>query len=328
MRVGIVGAGRIGALHAETLIALPGVSVVIGDARPAAARELAARHGADATDDISELIAGADALVVAAATDAHPDLVGRGVAAGLPIYCEKPLARDLETARRLVTTVEDAGGFVQMGFQRRFDEGFRAVAGMVADGSLGTLYMLRTTTNDPAPPSAEYVARSGGLFVDCLIHDLDLVRFVGRREVVDVSAHGQVLIDDMFREHDDVDVGAAVLHLEGGGMAIASATRHHPLGHDVRLEALGSRDSVVAGDDTRTPLRRMSVGAGPERPYTDFQDRFRPAYRAALAAFVESVRDGGTSPCTVADALAAQQIAAACERSRREGRTTRVDEVV
>jgi myo-inositol 2-dehydrogenase/D-chiro-inositol 1-dehydrogenase len=216
-----------------------------------------------------------------------------------------------------------------MGFQRRFDPGFRAAAELVACGGLGRLYVLRTNTNDPRPPAPEYVANCGGLFVDTLIHDFDLVRYVSGREVVEVSAHGQVLVDDMFARYDDVDTAAVVLQLAGGGIAVATASRHDPVGHDVRLEVLGSRDSVTAGVDTRTPWRMLpDDGPPPDRPYTDFFDRFEHAYRDELDAFVTVARDGRLSPCTVGDALAAQRIAAACDRSWRERRTVPIDEVV
>jgi myo-inositol 2-dehydrogenase/D-chiro-inositol 1-dehydrogenase len=153
-----------------------------------------------------------------------------------------------------------------------------------------------------------------------------------------VSAHGQVLIDEMFAEYDDIDTGVAVLQLEGGGIAVATATRHDPVGHDVRLEVFGSRDSVTAGVDTRTPWRMLpddeppphrpaTSGPATKGPYSDLFDRFQRAYRDELDTFVNVARDGRVSPCTVGDALAAQRIAAACDRSRRAGHPVRLDDV-
>lgn len=328
MRVGVVGTGRIGGLHAETLVHHPAVtSVVVCDAQADAAHTLAERLDVTVSDSIDRLLAEVDAVVIAAATEAHPMLLGRSVDAGLPTFCEKPLAGDLAAAAEIATTVADSGVAVQMGFQRRFDRGFRATADLVARGDLGRLYLMRTTTNDPAPPPADYVARSGGFFADTLIHDFDLVRFVSGRDVVRVCAHGQVLVDDVFARHDDVDTAVAVLDLDGGGLAVATGTRHDPIGHDVRLEAFGSRDSVTAGLDARTPLRRLPDGPSSTRPYQDFHDRFGPAYRDELHAFVDVAAGGHTSPCTVGDALAAQRIAAACDRSWREGRHVRLEEL-
>lgn len=329
MRVGVVGAGRIGRLHVATLTDHPAVgSVAICDARPDAARDLADKFDATAVDSVDDLLAGVDAVVIAAATDAHPDLLRRGIDAGLPTFCEKPLARDLAEAASLTRAVQDAGVTVQMGFQRRFDPGFRAAAEQVASGGLGDLYLLRTNTNDPAPPTSEYVANCGGLFVDTLIHDFDLIRYVSGREVVEVSAHGQVLIDEMFAQYDDIDTAAAVLKLEDGGIAVATAARHDPVGHDVRLEVFGSRDSITAGVDARTPWRVLPDGGPPPgHAYTDFFDRFAQAYRDELSTFVDVARNGRPSPCTVVDALAAQRIATACDRSRRTGHGVRLEDV-
>ncbi|MCW2886140.1 MAG: dehydrogenase, partial [Streptosporangiaceae bacterium] len=213
MRIGLVGAGRIGARHATALSELPRVeTLVVADTQTGRARELAARVGVEAVDTVAELFAaGLDGLVVAAATDAHAELVIRGVTAGLPVFCEKPLAPDISGTFQVVRTVNSTGVPVQVGFQRRFDAGHVAAREAVESGRLGWLHTVRSCTLDPAPPPREYIPVSGGLFRDCAVHDFDAVRFVTGREVVQAVAAGANRGDEIFRECDDVDTATAVL---------------------------------------------------------------------------------------------------------------------
>ncbi len=180
---------------------------------------------------------------------------------------------------------------------------------------------MRLATHDPVPPAEAYIASSGGIFRDLHIHDFDAVRFVTGQEVVDVYADGAVKESAWFADHGDVDVAVAVLRLSGGGLAILSGARHDPLGYDVRLEAFGTRDSIAVGLDARSPIRSVEPGVPPPaRSYRDFMDRFEPAYRAELVAFVATVHTNGTSACSLTEARAAMQIAVAADRSRAERR--------
>ncbi len=333
MRLGLFGLGRIGAFHADTLTALPAVdSLVIADLVPALTRSVAERLGAEPADSVQAVLsAGVDGLVVAAGTDAHPGLIGAAVDAGLPVFCEKPLARALGDSVALVERVQRAGAAdrVQIGYQRRFDVGFLAAKAAVDAGELGWLHTVRSTTLDPAPPPAAYIATSGGLFRDCGVHDVDAVRWVTGREVVEVYATGSNRGADFFSEAGDVDTSAAVLTLDDGTLALVSNTRYNPRGYDVRLELHGSRDSVAAGLDERLPLRSVEPGATfpVGTPHPAFTQRFLPAYRAELAAFTRVVAGETPSPCTVGDALEAELVAEACTRSWLEHRPVRVDEV-
>jgi myo-inositol 2-dehydrogenase/D-chiro-inositol 1-dehydrogenase len=329
MRIGLAGAGRIGAFHAMTLDGLgPTVDgLVIADADVGRARDLAERRGAEAADSVDALFAsGLDGLVVAAATDAHAGLVTRAVAAGLPVFCEKPLATDIFGTLQTVRAVSDSRVAVQVGFQRRFDQGHQAIRDAIASGRLGWTHTLRSCTLDPAPPPREYIPTSGGLFRDCVIHDLDAIRFVTGREVVQVVAIGANRGDEVFAESGDVDTGSALLTLDDGTLAIVSSTRYNAAGYDVRLEALGSKDSLVAGLDARTPLT-PTQGNAPAAPYGGFLERFGDAYRAELRAFTEVVAGAIRSPCPPEEALEAAYLAEACELSRREGRAVLVEEV-
>jgi myo-inositol 2-dehydrogenase / D-chiro-inositol 1-dehydrogenase len=243
------------------------------------------------------------------------------------VFCEKPVALDLATLDALRDEAERSGAFVQVGFQRRFDQGYLAVRKAVTAGEIGTLLVLRAATHDPAPPPEEYIASSGGIFRDLNIHDFDAIRFVTGSEIAEVYADGAVRETLWFERHGDVDAAAAVLRLEDGSLGLVSGTRRDPRGYDVRLELLGTADSVAVGDQPRAPYRSLEAGAAPPgRGYRDFLERFAPAYRAELDAFVAAVAGGGRSPCTLTDARAALAVALAAERSRREHRPVHVDE--
>lgn len=333
MRIGLAGAGRIGARHAAALCALPEVeALVVADADARRARDLAARLPPGTrveTADVAELFAaGLDGAVVAAATDAHAGLVERAVAARIPVFCEKPLAADLDGTFQIMASAAAAGVPVQVGFQRRFDAGNAAAREALASGRLGWLHTVRSCSFDPAPPPAEYVPSSGGLFRDCVIHDLDLVRFVTGREVVRVTAAGANRGDGFFRECGDVDTGSAMLVLDDGALGVVSATRYNAAGYDARLELFGSKDSIVAGLDDRTPATALPErGEAPKNAYSGFMERFADAYDAELRAFADMVAGRRGNPCPPEDALEAFYLAEACELSMREGRGVAVDEV-
>jgi myo-inositol 2-dehydrogenase/D-chiro-inositol 1-dehydrogenase len=187
---------------------------------------------------------------------------------------------------------------------------------------------MRAATHDPVPPAAEYIAASGGIFCDLHIHDFDAIRFVSGEEVTQVYADGAGLDAPWIGELDDVDVAAAILRLSGGGLVIVSGTRRDPLGYDVRLEVFGTGDSMVVGQDARSPIRSVEPYAKPPRAaYRDFWDRFEPAYRSELAAVVETVRTGAPSPCPLEEARSALAIALAADLSRVERRPVTIGEV-
>jgi myo-inositol 2-dehydrogenase / D-chiro-inositol 1-dehydrogenase len=329
LRVGVIGVGRIGAFHAATLRALDGVaSVTVADADPSRAAQIAA--GLDVgTATVAELFEGVvDAVAIATPTPAHAPLLRHAAEEGIPAFCEKPVALDLPTLEGVQEEVERAGVLVQIGFQRRFDDGYRAAREAVASGVAGTLLVLRAATHDPAPPPEAYIAASGGIFRDLHIHDLDAIRFVSGREIVEVYADGAVRETEWFARHGDVDAAVAVVRLDDGTLAIVSGTRHDPRGYDVRLEVFGTGDSLAVGVDDRSPYRSVEPGApAPGRGYATFLERFAAAYRSELETFVDTVRSGGPSACSLADAHAALAAALAADRARAEHRPVLVEEV-
>lgn len=331
MRIGILGLGRIGAFHAETLSGLGAVeSLVVSDPFTDAAKAAAERFDAEVADSPEALLAaGVDGVVVAAATDAHPALILACVEAGVPVFCEKPVARTMAEGVAVLKAVEDRDVPVQIGFNRRFDAGFAAARAAVRSGELGRLHTVRSATLDPAPPPAAYVAASGGIFRDCSVHDFDVIRWVTGREVTEVYAAGGNRGADYIREAGDADTTGAVLTLDDGTLAVVSNSRHNARGYDVRMELHGFADSIAVGLEDKLPLRSVEPGvtfpAG--IPHDFFMDRFTAAYRTELAVFTEVVAGARPSPCTVADALEAGWIAEACTLSLHEHRPVTVEEV-
>ena len=330
LHLGLVGVGRIGALHAATLRGFDEVDrLTIADADPGRAGAVAGDVGAEVGETPEAVLdAGVDGLVIATPTPAHAPLISLAVGAGVPVFCEKPVALELERLDALAEEVERSGVPVQIGFQRRFDLGYRTARDAVANDDVGRLLLVRAATHDPVPPPEDYIASSGGIFRDLHIHDFDAIRFVTGQEIVDVYADGAVRESSWFERYGDVDAAAAVLRLAEGTLAVLTGARHDPLGYDVRLELFGTRDSVVVGDDARTPLRSLEPGARPRaQGYRDFLDRFGDAYRSELAAFVALVGRGAPSECTLADARAALVAALAAGRSREERRPVSTEEV-
>ncbi|MFE9407064.1 Gfo/Idh/MocA family oxidoreductase [Streptomyces sp. NPDC006530] len=330
MRIAVIGTGRIGAFHAGVLARHPEVHhLVVADADAARAAEVAALTGATAKATVTEAFTGADAVVIASATSAHATLIAAAARAGLPVFCEKPVALDVPKTLEALRAVEAAGTELQLGFMRRFDAGYRHARELLRSGRLGRLHTVRAVTSDPAPPPAAYLPLSGGLYRDCLVHDFDIVRWVTGREVTEVYATGSDAGPAMFRAAGDIDTAAAVLTLDDHTLVTATATRCNGAGYDVRLELAGDQDQFAVGLDDRTPLTSAEPqGPGrPDKPWTGFLERFAPAYEAELDAFVRLVRGEAANPCDGRDALAALRVAEACELSRRERRMVRMDEI-
>jgi myo-inositol 2-dehydrogenase / D-chiro-inositol 1-dehydrogenase len=330
MKVGLLGAGRIGALHAGVLARDPGVdTILVGDADPERAESVAGEVGGEAGKIEDVLDSRPDAVVIAASTPAHADLIRASMQAGIPAFCEKPIALGYEETVEVVEEVESSGATLQIGFQRRFDAGYAEAKRLIESGALGTLYSIRLATHDPEPPPEEYIPASGGIFRDLHIHDFDILRWLTGGEVEEVYATGSVRGFDFFAEHGDVDTSAALIRLKEGVVAVLTGGRHDPLGYDVRAEVFGSKDSIAVGMDRRTPLRSVEPGMPPpEKPaYPNFQERFLDAYRAEMEYFLSVVRGEAENPCTVRDALEALRIAMAADLSLAEHRPVSLLEV-
>jgi myo-inositol 2-dehydrogenase/D-chiro-inositol 1-dehydrogenase len=329
MRIAQLGAGRIGAMHARLLAGIvePG-TLTVADVDAERAARVASDVGAT-SGQLDAAIAGADALVIAASSTAHPELIRAGLRRGIPIFCEKPLATTFAETKELADEIEASGIAFQLGFQRRFDAGYRAARQLVSDGELGTLYVVRMAGHDPAPPHESYIPQSGGIFNDFSVHDFDVARWLTGQEFVEVSAMGGVLGFPMFAKYDDVDTAVAAFRMSGGTLAILSTARHDPLGYDIRTELFGSGDSVSVGLGPKTPMRSTEPGVPPPAgpAWAAFMDRFAQAYENELRAFLRVARGEEESACTARDGLEAVRVAVAATRSLHEQRPVRVAEV-
>ncbi|MET3951128.1 Gfo/Idh/MocA family oxidoreductase [Arthrobacter sp. UYEF36] len=333
--LGLVGVGRIGVMHANNIAALndvlnpQGVNVrlrltdVAGDH----ARAIAAGLGAEFLPSVEALLAsGLDGLVIATGTGTHPELIKAGVDAGIPVFCEKPVALNVADALPVLDYIRDRNGVVQIGHQRRFDAGYQEARRAYQAGELGWIHSLRAVTCDMAPPPVEFLAGSGGLFRDCSVHDFDILRWLTGREIVEVYARGSNNGDPAIGEAGDVDTALALVTFDDGTVGTVSATRYNGAGHDVRLEIQGSRSSLMVGLDNKTALASAEAGvpfpAG--EPHRTFAERFEAAYRSEMSAFVELILGRRDNPCTPEDAVAASRVADAAQESLVSGVPVRV----
>lgn len=329
MRVLVIGAGRMGEIRATDLAADPRVDeVVITNRTKRRAEDVADRLGIQALDWQEALKVPADAVVVATATDAHGQLLDAFLDRGAPLLCEKPIAMTIGETERICARVEETGTKMQIGFQRRFDAGIARARRVVVDGGIGQVYDLVLASRDHTPPSREFLSGSGGIFRDLHVHDLDLVAWITGSPIATIQATAAVRGDGDYAEYDDADITRIIAVTESGIPASITGARHDARGHDVRLELFGSRDSISAGLTPRTPLRVLDEpGATLDvDSYGGFIDRFRDAFRAETAAFVDLVL-GGKNPCPPQAALDAMRAAVACEWSARSGARVRVAEV-
>jgi myo-inositol 2-dehydrogenase / D-chiro-inositol 1-dehydrogenase len=330
MRLAVLGTGRMASGRAALLHRHPDVEeVVLAGHDQRRTKEVAAGCGARAATLEEALGFDPDGVVVASATEHHAEQLAAAAPLGVPVLCEKPIALSVEDTGQAIDALAVAGVVVQVGFQRRFDHGFRAAREYAAAGRLGTLYSLRISARDATPAPERYIPGSGGIFRDMHVHDFDLARWITGREVATVYATGAVRGFARFARHDDVDTSAILLTMDDGMPVLVDGSRHDPLGYDVRMEVVGSDDVVAVGLDERTPLHRLGPPPAPPpaSAWTSFAERFAGAFAEETDAFVALVRDGGDSPCPPESALEALRVAVACEVSRTEGRPVAPAEV-
>ena len=325
MRILVIGTGRMGDIRATNLAADPRVTeVLVANRTRQRAVDLAERIGASVVEWEDVATHRADGYVMALATEAHGDLLEDVLRSGNPILCEKPIAATIAATERICDLAEQTGSPMQIGFQRRFDEGMAEVRRVINRGDIGELYDLVLTSRDHTPPSRDFLSGSGGIFRDLHVHDLDMVAWLTGSPIESVHAVATIRGPGDYAEFDDADITRIITVTESGVPAVISGARHDARGHDVRVEAFGSLDSISAGINSRTPLRTLEGAVGLDLdPYTGFIDRFREAFRAETTAFVD-LMCGAENPCPPRAALDALRAAVACETSARTGTTVYV----
>ena len=323
-RIGIAlaGLGRMGRIHAANLAArCPSARLTcIFDIDQKLAQSAAERYDVPRAASYAEILADSavDAVVIATPTQTHADLAVAASRAGKHVFCEKPISLDRAASVRAIEAAQAAGVAFQVGFHRRFDPDWAAVAERIRAGELGDVYLFRTSLRDMAPPPAEYLARSGGFFVDVTIHDLDTARWmVG--EVVEVSAFGTALSDPVFAQVGDIDTAVVVLRFAGGALGVIDNSRAAGYGYECSTEVMGRLATVRIDHPQHRHYEWRTPGWAAQPLVRDFEQRYPLAYAAELEAFARCVRDGVPPLVTGYDALAAFDLARAAERSWRTG---------
>jgi myo-inositol 2-dehydrogenase/D-chiro-inositol 1-dehydrogenase len=332
LRMGVIGVGRIGRMHAELLARrVPGAAVTrVHDVREDSAHDVAETLGVTASGEVDELLGAGDvdAVAICSSTDTHADLIVAAAHAGKAIFCEKPVSLDLVDVDRALAAVDAAGVPFQIGFNRRFDPAHAAVAAAVAGGEVGEPQIVRISSRDPAPPPVDYIRQSGGIFLDMTIHDFDMARFVTGSEVVEVYARGAVQIDPEIGDAGDVDTAVVLLEHANGCLTTIDNSRQAVYGYDQRVEVFGSTGMAASENPlAHSAIVRSETGSrAATLPYF-YLDRYIPSYVREWEAFVHAVSAGETPPVTGPDARAPLVIGMAAWRSLREGRSVRTEEV-
>ncbi len=333
LRVGVVGAGRIGKIHADNLATrIPGVDVAgIADINLPAAQALAAALDVPlATADYRALVSDPtiEAIIICSATDTHARMIEEAAAVGKHIFCEKPIDFDLARVDRALAAVAAAGVKLQVGFNRRFDANFRKVRQVIASGKVGTPHILRITSRDPAPPPPEYIKVSGGIFLDMTIHDFDMARYLTGEEVTEVYAVGGVLVDPRIGEAGDVDTAITVLRFASGALGTIDNSRKAVYGYDQRVEVFGSAGAVTVSNKLPdSTVVSDADGVHGALPLYFFLERYAESFRVEMQEFVEALRQDKTPPVTGMDGRAPVLIGLAATKSLRENRPVKLSEI-
>ena len=331
--VGVIGAGRIGKLHIEHLAQNISEAelVSICSLDRSDMESLAAQFNVPkVTNDYNTLLTDPqiEAVLVASATDTHVEISQAAAEAGKHIFCEKPIAFDLEQIDETLAIVEKAGVKFQVGFNRRFDASFMRVREAVASGEIGEPHIMRITSRDPAPPPIEYVKVSGGIFLDMTIHDFDTARYLIADEVVEVYAVGGVRVDPKIGEVGDIDTAVITLRFQNGVIATIDNSREAVYGYDQRVEVFGSKGMVTAANPlTDTVTFSGSEGTRAASPPYFFIERYKPAFLSELQAFLACIREDTPPPVTGEDGRAPVVIGFAARKSLRENRPVLLSEI-
>ncbi len=333
VNIGIIGAGRIGRLHAEHLaLRIPEANVLaVADVRLEAAERCAADFQIPlAVRDHREIMENPDieAVVICSSTDTHLQMIEEAAAAGKHIFCEKPIGFDLAGIDRALKAVEEAGVKLQIGFNRRFDPSFKRARELVASGKIGTPHIVRITSRDPEPPPIEYIKVSGGIFLDMTIHDFDMARYLIDDEVIEVYVIGGVMIDPEIGKAGDLDTAITTLRYAGGAIGAIDNSRKAVYGYDQRVEVFGSEGMVVVSNRTPdTAVYSDDQGVHSSLPLFFFMERYTESYIAEMRAFIECIQQDKTPPVTGMDGRIPVVMGYAAKKSYEENRPVKLSEI-
>lgn len=334
IKIGIIGAGRIGRVHAENIAKFVPEMEIKTVSDPYMSGEtlefLQRLRIPGLVKDADVILSDPEikAVVVCSPTDLHAEYAIKAAQAGKDVFVEKPVDYRIERVREVIDAVKRAGVKLQVGFNRRFDHNHRAVYEAVRAGKVGRVNLIKISSRDPAPPSIDYVKVSGGIFYDMMVHDFDMARFLAGSEVTEVFAYGGVLVDPAIGEAGDVDTAVVSLKFENGAMGVIDNSRRAVYGYDQRVEVFGSEGAVMDGNDT--PSNAVFYGAEgtvSDTCYKIMWDRYTMAFAAEQKAFAEAVLNGTQTQVTGEDGLAPILIAAAATKSLKEGRPVKLSEI-
>jgi len=329
INVGIIGVGRIGKLHCDNLLLIPGVNIAAitdpyMDACWAHSHQLKVVPDAEAIFSDPEI----DTVFILSPSTLHAEQIIQAARAGKHIFCEKPIALDPLRIQEVLEAVAVAGVKLQVGFNRRFDPNFRHLKDVYEAGQIGDLYMVKIIARDPSPPPAEYVKNSGGIFLDMTIHDFDMVRYLSGSEVIEVYAVGAVLIDPAIGAAGDVDTAITTLTLENGALAVIDNSREAVYGYDQRIELFGSKGSITAENNTATRSTMMTAnGTLTERPLDFFLERYQDSFRLEVNEFFAAISGNRKITADGEAGLVSILIGLAARKSLAENRPVKVEEV-
>ncbi len=333
INVGLIGAGRIGRVHAEHLAyRVPGANLVaVADVFVEAAKKVAADFQIpDVYQDHRRIMEDEtiEAIIICSSTDTHSQMIEEAAAAGKHIFCEKPIDHDLNKIDHVLASVKESGVKLQIGFNRRFDPSFRRVREIVASGEIGVPHILRITSRDPGPPPIEYIKVSGGIFLDMTIHDFDMARFLIGEEVVEIYAVGGVMVDPQIGEAGDIDTAIITLRFENGVIGTIDNSRKAVYGYDQRVEVFGSEGVVVISNNTPdTAVVSNASGIHASLPLFFFIERYTEAYIAEMKEFIECIQQDTSPSVTGIDGRIPVVMGYAAKKSYQDNRPVRLSEV-
>lgn len=331
IKVGVIGAGRIGYLHAKHLqYHIPAAEVVaVADINLKTAKKVAEELNAKtSTQDYRDITESGeiDAVLICTATDTHAEIIKNSAENGKDIFCEKPIDTDIDRIKEIAEVVEDYGVKFQVGFNRRFDPNFMAVKKAISDGVVGNIHFVHIISRDPTPPPLEYIKVSGGIFLDMTIHDFDMIRYLTGEEVVEIYVTGGVMIDSQIGDAGDIDTAFSVLKLKNGCIATIDNSRKSVYGYDQRVEVFGSGGAIQT--ENNYPYNAvLSDAKGIHRPcpLNFFMDRYIQSYINEIDVFIKSIQKDTLPPVSAKDGLVAIVIAEAAKKSYEENKPVRIE---